>query len=119
MVLETAAEAAFVRDGAIAKQMTFAWIGLKRISATDFAWEPYAGQPTLPLQYSNWALGEPNNFFGVEECVELNTDTGFWNDCGFRKLCRVFSGNCVELMIVLLGTLVKFWQVLCAVGWSL
>ncbi|XP_064415760.1 galactose-specific lectin nattectin-like [Latimeria chalumnae] len=38
--------------------------------------------------YSNWAPGEPNNFFFFENCLEMNyPHTGAWNDirCWYRK----------------------------------
>uniref|UniRef100_H2ZSK7 C-type lectin domain-containing protein n=1 Tax=Latimeria chalumnae TaxID=7897 RepID=H2ZSK7_LATCH len=38
--------------------------------------------------YSNWAPGEPNNYLGIERCLELNfPHTGLWNDfrCCFKN----------------------------------
>ncbi|KAG8552545.1 hypothetical protein GDO81_004571 [Engystomops pustulosus] len=39
------------------------------------------------LKYTNWKDGEPNDNFGVEDCVEMY-DTGKWNDknCNEKRL---------------------------------
>ena len=60
----------------------FMWIGLLRGSADEsFAW---VNDPYPPL-YSNWALGEPNNFYGRgENCGHMYIWTSQkgkqWND---------------------------------------
>ena len=34
------------------------------------------------LDFENWELGEPNNWRGTEDCVQVNTLSGNWNDKG-------------------------------------
>jgi hypothetical protein len=54
------------------------WIGLSDLEVEgDFRWVTGA-----PLDYTNWASGEPNNWWG-EDCVEVRGN-GQWNDenCG-------------------------------------
>ncbi len=33
-----------------------------------------------PVRYTNWDYGQPNSYNGLDACVEMNPDTGFWND---------------------------------------
>ena len=42
--------------------------------AGNFQW--VTGEPFV---YSNWGPGEPNNFNGIENVIEIRSD-GFWND---------------------------------------
>ena len=54
------------------------WIGLNdRDIEGDFRWQ---SDDTLP-QYTNWHAGEPNNWGGNEDCVQLNRwGDSTWND---------------------------------------
>ncbi|KAK5986374.1 hypothetical protein GCK32_008630 [Trichostrongylus colubriformis] len=42
------------------------WIGLRRVKETMFMWIDES-----PLNYKNWAKGEPNNLGGKENCVAI------------------------------------------------
>jgi hypothetical protein len=39
-----------------------------------------------PLGFSNWAMGEPNDFQGREDCVVKTMPVGSWNDLPCRNL---------------------------------
>ncbi|RWS20765.1 ladderlectin-like protein, partial [Leptotrombidium deliense] len=54
------------------------WIGVMRLTGADvfIRFEP-TGHLSY-LMYTQWRIGEPNNLFAKENCVELNR--GFWND---------------------------------------
>jgi hypothetical protein len=52
------------------------WIGLSDAAVDGtFVWADGS-----PLTFNNFASGEPNNFGGDEDYVELAPDTGHWND---------------------------------------
>ncbi|NNE38244.1 MAG: HYR domain-containing protein [Gammaproteobacteria bacterium] len=52
-----------------------AWIGL-----TDNAWEgEYMWDSGEPFSYSNWYPGQPNDYNGQQDCVEM-LNSGYWND---------------------------------------
>lgn len=55
------------------------WLG-----ATDNAKEgSYVWQTSgLPVAYSNWNAGEPNNCCGGENCAEMSGSNQGWNDVG-------------------------------------
>jgi C-type mannose receptor len=38
------------------------------------------------LSFTNWNNGEPNNYGGVEKCVELFVESGKWNDMDCKYL---------------------------------
>ena len=61
----------------LASQLTIqsAWIGLSDTeSEGNFTWCSNA-----PVSYNNWYPGQPNNYNGVQDYVELLSN-GFWND---------------------------------------
>ena len=66
-----------------------AWIGLRREFNTTFYW--LDGTP-LEGNYQRWGDDEPNDAGGVEDCVEMSTDNGTWNDLvcssGLVALCQ-------------------------------
>jgi hypothetical protein len=57
------------------------WIGLHRVEQHDmlngghFAWVS-----NLTSQYTNWAIGEPSDHGGVEDCVHVGQSSTNWND---------------------------------------
>lgn len=83
VVIAGGEENLFVRD-LVAQVLPIpgnAWLGLFDEDGCavgepcDFMWVD-----GTPLGFSLWAAGEPNNTGGGEHCVELNFQTGQWND---------------------------------------
>ncbi|KAK3100720.1 hypothetical protein FSP39_024244 [Pinctada imbricata] len=83
------------------------WTGF---SETDFDLG-YKWSDGSPASYINWRKGEPNDFYGAEDCVEIMVYSGQWNDahCATKKgfICEkslsatppttpspVIKGNC-------------------------
>ena len=67
------------------------WIGLNNINKENgFQWTD--GTAT---SFFNWNNGEPNNFNGIEDCVEIYSN-GAWNDnfCYINNgwMCRINKG---------------------------
>lgn len=66
------------------------WVGLSRI-AGSFRWSDGS-----KLTYANWRPGEPNNFFGNEQCVNI-WEEGKWNDnschMSFGFICSIAKTN--------------------------
>jgi len=48
---------------------------------TQFVWKLTTSNDyqELPLMYTNWNVGEPNNFGGAEACLHA-VGNGVWND---------------------------------------
>lgn len=61
-------------------------LGLRRSSGGDFQW--LDGTPFGPGWYSNWGPGQPNNYEGSENCVEMSVDSGKWADvpCSWQRI---------------------------------
>lgn len=86
------------------------WIG-HNDEATEgtFVWYDQS-----PVTYTNWAVAEPNNTNGNEDCVQIYPD-GFWNDlpCGIGNARSVIEVNLCPVMnagtdkIVCVGTTVN------------
>ncbi|XP_033107417.1 macrophage mannose receptor 1-like isoform X2 [Anneissia japonica] len=71
------------------------WIGLREYEIRGV----YTWSDSTPFDYVNWAPGEPNDFNGEEQCVELYTSIGSWNDlnCGDKIpfICKKPFGSIV------------------------
>lgn len=65
------------------------WLGLKRNSSGEDAKEGWAWSDGTPLNFSNWAHEEPNNWRNNEKCAEILSNSGYWNDvnCVIPRLC--------------------------------
>ncbi|XP_022088561.1 lymphocyte antigen 75-like [Acanthaster planci] len=69
------------------------WIGLNdQRNEGGYRWSD-----GTPVQYTNWAPGEPNDYGGQEECVETDLKGGKWNDlfCWYKRnyLCSIPKGT--------------------------
>ena len=54
------------------------WIGIHDINdENNFV---YASNNAIKISWTNWKNGEPNNSGGKEDCVQLSTTNGKWND---------------------------------------
>ena len=65
------------------------WIGLNDLGLeSSFKWSDGS-----PVQYTNYASREPNDFFKQEDCVEMHRFSGTWNDnhCSRRSpyICKI------------------------------
>ena len=57
------------------------WIGLNdRDTEGEYIWENES-----PFDFESWNEGEPNNYDGDENCVEMYSNTGLWNDVHCRN----------------------------------
>ena len=55
------------------------WLGLKRTSSGDNA-KGWAWSDGTLLNFSKWAHDEPNNWQNNENCAEIFSNSGYWND---------------------------------------
>lgn len=41
-----------------------------------------------PVRYTNWDVGQPDSYNGLDACVAMNPDTGKWSDrdCYEKKI---------------------------------
>lgn len=73
------------------------WIGFgDGASEGNFTW--YDG---APVNYSNWAPGEPNNAGGDEDCTQIYPD-GSWNDlncAGYNSLSVIEVNLCPQVSV--------------------
>ena len=57
------------------------------------------------VNYLNWGLNQPDNFLGIENCVEMNPSTSTWNDvsCFATRnwICAIKRGK--NIVFVLIG----------------
>ncbi len=82
VVVNDASEQSFVAStfAASGDYESFVWIGLFDPTFTGSG--PFVWVNGDPLTYTNWAPGEPNNYFGNEWAVEMRTAMygNEWND---------------------------------------
>ena len=69
------------------------WIGVKRAEHGKPGFVDVKGGV---LMWEDWNIGEPNNYAGNEDCVEVYRDA-LWNDipCSYEKdaICQITKGN--------------------------
>ena len=80
------------------------WIGLNdRIKQRKFVWSD--GTPFNGSVYSNWRDGEPNDWSGQEDCVELYNNG--WNDLACSRnhyyMCETPKGEISHHLMVLMA----------------
>ncbi|CAB4029290.1 macrophage mannose receptor 1-like, partial [Paramuricea clavata] len=68
------------------------WIGLNDLGTeANYKWTDES-----TYNYSNWASGQPDNYFRKEDCIHLVVGTGTWNDnnCHENKysyICKAYN----------------------------
>ena len=74
----------------------YAWTAGRRVNATNFAWRVVTSKSyeVLPMHFTSWNAGEPNNQRGLDFCVMLHRNYNFkWADavCGniFSAVCEI------------------------------
>lgn len=76
----------------IASQRAF-WFGLNDQGKEGL----YSYTSKMPITYTNWARGQPNNWRGGQNCVELWSSTGQWNDNNCSTvlpfICSVYNSK--------------------------
>ncbi|HVZ36516.1 MAG TPA: lectin-like protein, partial [Polyangiaceae bacterium] len=70
-------------DALLGTRMTApVWIGANdRVTEGTMVWSNGS-----PLQYANWAMGQPDNYLGAEDCVVKLSPAGTWNDTSCASL---------------------------------
>jgi hypothetical protein len=62
-----------------------------------------------PLDYINWYDGEPNDYTGRENCIEMQTRSGQWNDVSCRYyrqfMCKKNIGEKIYMLCFILSCL--------------
>ncbi|XP_061179292.1 galactose-specific lectin nattectin-like [Saccostrea echinata] len=62
-----------------------AWLGgTDKTEENTWVWNDSG----LPLNFTNWYKGEPNDHKGNEDCMEIQSQNGMWNDmpCSFSLM---------------------------------
>jgi hypothetical protein len=77
LVIDDADEADWVKSTMVQRGLDRLWLGLTD-AADEGQWTDYSG---LPLGFSGWGSGEPNNWGGNEDCAQVYA-SGVWNDMG-------------------------------------
>ena len=69
------------------------WFGLN----DQLAEGQYKYTSNMPITYTNWARGQPNNWRNGQNCVEFWSSTGAWNDnnCSAPMpfICSMYSSK--------------------------
>ncbi|BFZ22372.1 hypothetical protein BsWGS_25410 [Bradybaena similaris] len=67
------------------------WIGLNDLDMDTFQWTDQS-----PVSYVSWAINEPNNNYGAESCVQMDS-AGTWSDNQCQRslgyICKQVAGN--------------------------
>ncbi|CAG5120963.1 unnamed protein product, partial [Candidula unifasciata] len=76
----------------ISKNPVFSfWIGLNDLDMDTYGWTDLS-----PVSYVSWARNEPNDNYGAESCVQINS-RGTWSDNQCQRslgyICKKFAGN--------------------------
>ncbi|KAL5010854.1 hypothetical protein ScPMuIL_013159 [Solemya velum] len=92
------------------------WIGLNdRHREGEWTW---LDDPNPP-QFTYWHPTEPNNMHGTENCVQLWSNDGLWNDqkCStkFPFICEKFS---TKINVTVPPTVPKSWSAKCGAFWE-
>ena len=70
------------------RQIGDAWIGFNKLKTID----GHEWSDKSPVDFTNWAAGEPNDAYGAESCDSMSQISGQWNDeqCGNRHgyICK-------------------------------
>ncbi|XP_067020488.1 macrophage mannose receptor 1-like [Acropora muricata] len=88
--IHSASENNFIKSKIILRKSSlFFWIGLNDLGLeSSFKWSDGS-----PVQYTNYALREPNDHFKQEDCIEMHRPFGIWNDdhCSRRNpfICKI------------------------------
>ncbi|KAK3750396.1 hypothetical protein QZH41_005564 [Actinostola sp. cb2023] len=71
------------------------WIGLNDLGTEGV----YTWSDASPLSYTNFANNEPNDWRGMEDCMEMRRYDGKWNDqnCGLQQpfVCRKHNNSVI------------------------
>ncbi|XP_015776212.1 PREDICTED: uncharacterized protein LOC107354273 [Acropora digitifera] len=87
--IHSASENTFIKSNISRRSSLNFWIGLNDLGLeSSFKWSDGS-----PVQYTNYAFREPNDFFKQEDCVEMHRFSGTWNDnhCSRRSpyICKI------------------------------
>ena len=90
--ISTEAENTFIAEQANALTEGKWWIGLNdRDEEGEYIWES-----GTTFDFEAWNEGEPNNYEGSENCVEMYSNSGVWNDVRCRNEQGYICSNPLE-----------------------
>lgn len=75
------------------------WIGANKVG-TNGVWVWYTSESVVPVHETIWGAGQPDNYQGPEECMNIKPEMGYrWNDdkCHFLKgyICESHALNVI------------------------
>jgi len=71
-----------------------AWIGAIRVGPAPSQNDQFTWIDGTPMDYSKWGNPQPDNYKGIEICVHLLHNSGYWNDYD----CNGASHNHLKIM---------------------
>ena len=82
------------------------WIGLNDIGTeASYKWSDGS-----PVAYTNYNYKEPNDWIGVEDCLEMYRWNGKWNDlhCSMLRpyICKKTNSKCASFIIIIIITII-------------